>query len=316
MRPLLIALLLAGSAQAQTFPAKPVRIIVPFPAGGAVDTVARAFPARLTELWKQPVVVENRAGGGGNIGADVVAKAAADGHTLLVTTNGLAISPSLYRKMPFDPVKDLAAVSQLTGSYLVLTASPKFPGNTVKALIDAARAKPGALTYGSTGVGVAPHLVMEVFKGRTGTDILHVPYKGDAQVGPALLAGEVQVAFMPTIAVLGPIKAGRMKGLAVTTLQRVPVLPEVPTLPEAGLADFEYTGWLGLLATGGTPREVVARIHADFMKVLALPELRDRLPGWGYDPVGSTPAEFTARFRRDIDLFAKIIADARVPLQE
>ena len=312
----LLAMVLAGTVQAQTFPAKPVRIIVPFPAGGAVDTVARAFPARLAELWKQPVVVENRVGAGGNIGADAVAKAPADGHVLLITTNGLAISPSLYRKLPFDAERDLAAVSQLTGSYLVLTASPRFEAASVRELVELAKAKPGAITYGSTGLGVAPHLVMELFKGRAGIDLLHVPYKGDAQVGPALLAGEVQVAFMPTIAVIGPIKAGRMKGLAVSTLARVAVLPEVPTLVEAGLPEFEYTGWLGLFATGGTPRETLARIHADFAKVLAVAELRERLPSWGYDPVGSTPEEFAARFRRDLATFARIIRDARVPAQE
>jgi len=316
---LLIATALTGwvaTASAQGYPARTVRLVVPFPAGGAVDSVARALGQKLADQWKHPVVVDNRAGAGGNIGADAVAKSTPDGHTLLVTTNGIAISPSLYRKMPFDAARDFAPVTQLTGSYLVLTGSPKLAANTLRELIDAAKAKPGAISYGSTGVGVAPHLMTEVLMAMAGIDLLHVPYKGDAQVTPALLAGEVQVAFMPTIAVIAHVKAGRLKALGVTPSHRIAVLPDTPSIAEQGLRSFEYNGWLGLLAPAQTPREIVAQVQRDMAGVLASAEIRERLPSWGYEPVGSTPEQFAKRYADDIALFAKIVRDAKVPMQE
>jgi tripartite-type tricarboxylate transporter receptor subunit TctC len=217
---LFVCALAGPDAIAQTFPTKPVRLVVPFPAGGAVDTVARLVGQKLSGVWNQQVLVENRVGAGGNIGADAVAKAAPDGYTLLITTNGLAISPSLYRKLPFDPRKDFAAVTQLTASYLALAVNPKLGAQSARELVELARAKPGSISYGSTGLGVAPHLVMELFKAATGTDMLHVPYKGDAQVGPALVSGEVQAAFLPPSAIVGHVKAGRLRALAVTSATR------------------------------------------------------------------------------------------------
>jgi tripartite-type tricarboxylate transporter receptor subunit TctC len=310
------AAILVEHASAQTFPTKPVRLVVPFPAGGAVDTVARAVGQQLALGWKQQVLVDNRPGAGGNIGADVVAKSAADGYTLLITTNGLAISPSLYRKLPFDAAKDFAPVTQLTSSYLVLVANPKFSATNFKELIDLAKAKPGQVSYGSTGIGVAPHLMMELMKSMTGTDLLHVPYKGDAQVTPALMSGEVQVAFMPTVAVVAHIKAGRLRGLGVTPTTRVPVLPDIPTIAEAGLPGFEYTGWLGALAPSGTPRAVVNQIQRDMAAAVGTPDIKERMPTWGYEPIGSSPEQFAVQYQDDIRAFAKVVKDARIPMQE
>ncbi len=313
----LLALTSVGvCAIAQTFPAKPVRLIVPFPAGGAVDTVARAVAQKLGEQWKQPILVENRAGAGGNIGADAVAKASPDGHTLLVTTNGLAISPSVYRKLPFDAHKDFAPLTQLTSSYLVLVSHPQFAATNVKDIIAQAKAKPGAIAYGSTGVGVAPHMVMEQFKTTTGTDLLHVPYKGDAQLNPALLSGEVQLAFMPTVAVVPHIKSGKLRGIAVTRSSRTAVLPDVPTVAESGLPGFEYAGWLGVFAPAGTPREIVGQVQRDMTSAVFSPELKDRLPSWGYDPVQSTPEQFSARYQSDLAGFARVVKEARIPVQD
>jgi tripartite-type tricarboxylate transporter receptor subunit TctC len=303
-------------ASAQGFPGKPVRLIVPFPAGGAVDTVARIVGQKLSSTWNQQVLVENRAGAGGNIGADAVAKAAPDGYTLLITTNGLAISPSLYRKLPFDPLKDFAAVTQLTASYLALAVNPKLGVQSAKELVELAKAKPGSISYGSTGLGVAPHLVMELFKAATGTDMLHVPYKGDAQVGPALVSGEVQAAFLPPSAIVGHVKAGRLRALAVTSGGRASALPEVPSIVEAGFPKAEYAGWLGVLAPVQTPRETTKQIQRDIAIVLSQPDMKERLPPLGYEPVGTTPEQFDVRYKADIAVFAKLIQDARIPMQE
>ncbi|MFN0303049.1 MAG: Bug family tripartite tricarboxylate transporter substrate binding protein [Burkholderiales bacterium] len=312
-----LAVAMVGThALAQSFPSKPVRLIVPFPAGGAVDTVARAVGQKLGGVWNQQVLVENRAGAGGNIGADAVAKSAPDGYTLLITTNGLAISPSLYKKLPFDPIKDFAPVTQLTASYLALAVNPQLGANTAKELVELARAKPGSISYGSTGVGVAPHLVMELFKAATGIDMLHVPYKGDAQVGPALVSGEVQAAFLPPSAIVGYVKAGRLLALAVTSAGRAAALPDVPSIVDAGFPSVEYAGWLGVLAPANTPRDTINQIQRNIATVLSQQEMKDRLPTWGYEPVGTTAAQFDARYKTDIAAFAKLIQDARIPMQE
>lgn len=308
--------LAGGHALGQAYPTKPIRLIVPFPAGGAVDTVARVVSQKLSVVWGHQVLVENRVGAGGNIGADAVAKAAPDGYTLLITTNGIAIGPSLYKKLPFDPIKDFTAVTQLTASYLALAVNPQLGANTAKELVELARARPGGISYGSTGVGVAPHLVMELFKAATGIDMLHVPYKGDAQVGPALVSGEVQAAFLPPSAIVGHVKAGRLRALAVTSALRATALPDVPSIVEAGFPKAEYAGWLGILAPANTPRDTVIQIQRDIAAVLIQQEMKDRLPPLGYEPVGTTPEQFDARYKTDIAAFAKLIRDARIPMQE
>src|SRR5437762_9536198 len=234
-----VATLLGAHAFAQSYPARPVRMVVPFAAGGAVDTVARALGQKLAETWKQPMLVDNRPGAGGNIAADHVAKAPGDGYTLLITTHGFAISPGLYRKLPFDAARDFAPVTQLTSSFVVLVTNPQIPAASAKELVALARSRPGTINYGSTGIGAPPHLLGELLKSMTGTDMLHVPYKGDAPLSQALLAGEVQLAFMPLAGVLPHIRSGRLRALGLSGQARSATLPEVPTLTEAGIP-FEF----------------------------------------------------------------------------
>jgi len=310
-----VALCLAAiAAPAQNFPARPVHLVVPFAAGGAVDLIGRTFAQKLSDIWKQQVVVDNKAGAGGNIGADAVAKAAPDGYTLLINISGQAISAGLYRKLPFDPVKDFAPVTQLTSTFLILVSNPKVPARSVKELIALAKSRPGKLNYGSTGIGASPHLVGELFKSVAGIDAVHVPYKGDAPLTPALLTDEVQFAFLPLSAALQHIQSGKLRALAVTGAKRGASVPEVPTFIEAGLPEFEFSGWIGIFAPGATPRDLVHKISADFVKALNMPDVLERLPGWGYEPVGGTPEQFAAKYRADIGFYAKIIRDAKVPL--
>jgi tripartite-type tricarboxylate transporter receptor subunit TctC len=310
---LLAASIFCSGALAQGFPSKPVRLVVPFAAGGAVDTVARGVGLKLSEVWGQPIVVENRAGAGGNIGADAVAKSAPDGYSLLINISGQAISPALYRKLPFDSVKDFTPLVQLTYSFLILVANTKMPG-TVAELIALAKANPGKLNYGSTGLGAPPHLVGELLRLTAGIDVVHVPYKGDAPLMPALLSGEVQFAFLPMLAAIPQLKADRLRGLAVTGSARSAMAPQVPTIAEAGLRDFEYAGWMGLFGPGAMPSALVARINADANRVIRMPDMLERWPAWGYEPAGGTPEAFAARYRSDIDKFARIVREARVPL--
>ncbi|HTF16118.1 MAG TPA: tripartite tricarboxylate transporter substrate binding protein [Burkholderiales bacterium] len=310
-----VAMLLGVHAFAQSYPARPVRMVVPFAAGGAVDTVARALGQKLTETWKQPVIVDNRPGAGGNIAADHVAKAPGDGYTLLITTQGFAISPGLYKKLPFDAARDFAPVTQLTSSFVVLVANPQLPAASARELIALAKSRPGAINYGSTGIGAPPHLLGELLKSMTGTDMLHVPYKGDAPLSQALLAGEVQLAFMPLAGVLPHIKSGRLRALGVSSKARSATMPEVPTLTEAGIP-FEFIGWLGIFAPASTPRDIVIQIQQDTGKAIVTPDMRERWPAWGYEPVGSTPAEFAAKLTADVATYAKVIRESGIPLQE
>ena len=310
-----VCLLTAAAAAAQNYPAKPVRVVVPFPAGGAVDTGARAVGQKLSEFWKQAVMVDNRGGAGGNIGADAVAKAAPDGYTLLCHSNALALGPALYRTLPYDAAKDFVPLAQLTSSYLVLTVNPKLQVNSVNELIEHAKARPGSINYGSTGIGVSPHLIMERLKGRAGIDLLHVPYKGDAQLTPALLSGEVQAAFMTPSSVVMHVKAGKLRALAVTRLMPTAVFEGVPTAAES-LPGFEYSGYLGLYAPAGTPSAIVAQIQRDAARVLAMPDLQQRLAAGGFEPPNTTPDQFSAKYLRDIATFVQIVRDARIPQQE
>jgi tripartite-type tricarboxylate transporter receptor subunit TctC len=309
---LLFALAL-GNAHAQTFPSRPVRIVVPFPAGGSVDTVARWVSAKMSESFKQPVLVENRAGAGGNVGADAVAKAAPDGHTVLITTPGLAIASSIYRQLPFDPQKDFAPVSQLTATYLILVVNPNVPANSVKELIALMKAQPGKFNYGSSGSGATIHLATELFKITTGTNIVHVPYKGEAPAYAALLANEVQLTVGP-VSGLGPhIKAGRIRALAVSSGKRAPAMPELPTIAEAAGVNYEFTSWFGMFAPAGTPREAISRLHAEAAKIMAMPDIRERLPAMGNEAVGSSPEEFSAKYHGDIAQYARVVKAAGIP---
>jgi tripartite-type tricarboxylate transporter receptor subunit TctC len=313
---LLLMLALAvplGSAWAEGFPdGKPIRLVVPFPPGGSVDAVGRMLSQHLSEAFKQPVLVENRSGAGGNVGADAVAKAAPDGHTLLITTPGLAAARSMYGKLPFEPLTDFIPVSQLTATYFILVVHPSVPAKSVRELIALAKAQPGKLNYCSSGSGATLHLAMEQFKMATGTDFVHVPYKGEAPAYTALMAGEVQVALGPVSGLLPHIKAGRLRALAISTAQRVPEVADLPTIAEAGVPGFEFTSWFGLFAPAGTPRPVVAELQKQAARIVALPDVRERLPSMGAYPVGSTSEQFTARYKADIEQYAKVIKAAGI----
>jgi len=316
---LLIATLLAlgaSSASAQDYPVKPVRMVVPFAAGGVVDSTARLLAPKMSELLTQPVIIDNRPGAGGNIAADLVAKSAADGYTILITTHGHAISPALYKTLPFNAARDFAPITQIASSFLVLVSKPQLPAHSVQELLALARAKPGQLNFGSTGLGAPPHLVAELFKQKTGIDVVHVPYKGDAPMYQALLAGEVDFAFGPLGNAIQHIRSGKLRALAMTGARRSAAIAEVPTMAEAGVPDFELTGWLGVFAPAGTPRPVIERLQAAISGTISTGNVRERFPALGYEPVGSTPEEFGARFRQDLALYARVIREAHIPLQD
>ena len=302
----LAALALAGlalanvtAALAQNYPVKPVHLVVPFPPGGGVDVVARGFGNKYSELWSQPVVIDNRPGAGGNIGAEAVAKSAPDGYNLLVTTTGHAVAPGLYKKLPFDPIKDFAPASQMIGTYLVLVANPTMPSN-LKDLVAVAKQQPGKLNYGHTGLGVAPHLVGEMLKIAAGIDIVMVTYKGDAQTIPAMMANEVQMGFTPPNSSLQLVRAGKLKAIAVSGSRRGSIYPDVPTVAEAGYPDVTYNGWIGLFGAGGTPRDILNRIAADTARAVKAPEVIAQFPNWGAEGAGTSPEEFAKRYRDDI----------------
>ena len=313
-----LALITLGSnVSAQTWPSKPIHLVVPFPAGGTVDAVARAMGQKLGDNLKQVVLVDNRPGAGANIGADYVAKSPPDGYNLLLTTQGLAISPNLYKKMSFDAQKDLVAVSQLMTSYLVLTVNPSVVGvNTFAEFLAMARAKPGVLNFGSTGEGAAPHLIMELLMSNANVKLTHIPYKGDAPMNQALLAGEVGAVFSPLSGVSQAAKAGKLKMLVISAAKRLPSIPDIPTMIESGPGGFEYTGWLGLFASGPTPAVLVKTIQVEFAKVMNSPEMKEKLPNWGYEATSTTPEAFALRFQEDLKAYSKTIKDAHISLQD
>jgi tripartite-type tricarboxylate transporter receptor subunit TctC len=305
-----------ADAAAQTYPSKPIRIVVPFVAGGAVDTLARIMGAKLSEQLGQPVIVENRPGAGGNVAADAVAKSLPDGYTILQNTNGQAISPAIYRSLPFDVVKDFIPVTQLVASQLVLAASPKLEATSIAELITLAKAKPGSLNYGMTGAGNPLHLTMEMFKIAAGVDIQAVPYKGDAAIFPALMTGEIHVAVVPMATTLPQVAAGTLRALAVAGAKRSAALPDVPTIAEAGLAGFVSSSWQGWFVPANTPREIVGIIREAARKALAEPDVLERLRVTGNEAIGSTSEEFAATFQADLAKFARIVQDARIPVQD
>ena len=303
------------TAGAQTYPHQPVKIVVPFAAGGAVDSVARVVGQKMSESLGQPVVIENRPGAGGNLAAEVVARAAPDGYTILLTTNGHAISPSLYRALRFDVIKDFIPVTQLIESPLLLIASNNLKVDSLKALIALAKQKPGKLNYGSTGVGTPLSLSMEMLKKATGIDVPAVPYRGDAPLNTALIAGEVDLAIVPVATGRANVENKLVRGLAVTTAQRSKALPNLPTVAEQGVAGFDAASWQGLFVPANTPRDVVQRLHQEARKALDAPDVRERLKAFVAEPVASTPEAFARKFRDDVAKFAKIVKDANIPLQ-
>ena len=302
-----LLLVVAGVAAAQTYPNRAVRIVVPFPPGGTSDILARTIASRLGEPLGQPVVVENRPGAGGNIAAEHVAKSAPDGYTLIMGTSSLAISQSLYRKLNYDLVRDFAPITQAVNYANLLVVHPSTPYRTTQELIAAAKAKPGALSYGTAGNGTPPHMTGELFKSYTGVDIQHIPYKGGAPAIADLLAGQIPLMFDNVPPLLPHVRSGKMRALAVTSLARISVLPDVPTLHELGLKDFDAVGWNGLLAPAGTPREIVSRVHAEVVRILAIPEVRTNLLTQGADIVGNTPEQFGAWIRTEVKKWGEVI---------
>jgi len=304
----LFAALAPTHAAAQAaYPARPVRIVVPFPPGGTSDILARTISARLQGPLGQPVVVENRPGAGGNIAGDAVAKAAPDGYTILMGTSSLAISKSLYKKLSYDLLTDFAPITQAVNYTNLLVVHPSTGFSSVAELLAAARAKPGTLVYGTAGNGTPPHMTGELFKAYTGVDITHVPYKGGAPAIADLIAGQIPMMFDNVPPLLPHVRSGRIKALAVTSLQRIAVLPEVPTLHELGLKDFDAVGWNGLLAPAGTPRPIVNRIHDEVIRVLRIPEVRDGLTSQGADIVGNSPDEFAAWIRTEVKKWGEVV---------
>jgi tripartite-type tricarboxylate transporter receptor subunit TctC len=289
---LLVALAAAWQAACAQFPSRAVRIIVPFGAGGPTDIVARLLAHGLTEAWKQPVVVENRPGAGGNIGTDFVAKSAPDGHVLAMVPAGpIVVNRWLFEKMPFDPQKDLAPVSQLTAAPLLLYVSAQLPVTSLAELIRYAREHPGKLNFTSAGTSSMPHLAGEMFKRQAQIDIVHVPYKGAPQAGAAVMSGEGAMTF-DTMVSLAHVKSGRMRALAISNKARHGGAPDVPTFAEAGMPEFAASAWFGLLAPGATPRELINRIQADAARILLAPEAKARLAGIGFDAVAGSPEAF------------------------
>jgi len=299
---------LSSPALAQALPTRPVRFVVPYPPGGPLDTVARLLAQRVGAQWSQPVVVENIAGAGGNIGAAAVAKAAPDGHTLLmgaVATH--AINPSLYASMPYDAAKDFIAVTQVASTPNVLVVNPQVPAKSVAELVALARAKAGGLNYGSGSTGSAGHLAGELFSSLAGVRMVHVPYKGAPAAMQDLIGGRVDLMFDNLASSLSQVKAGRIRALAVTTAKRTPLAPELPTLVESGLPGFDISTWFGIFVPAGTPKAAVDRIHAEFTRALAEPEVREKLVGMGADSVGSTPEAFAAFVAAEAAKYAKLV---------
>jgi tripartite-type tricarboxylate transporter receptor subunit TctC len=310
-RTLLLAAALAAlpmAAFAQGYPSKPIRFVVPYPPGGPLDTIARLLGQKVSEGVKQPVIVENKPGAGGNIGADFVAKSLADGHTILmgaVATH--AINPTLYAKIPYDPVRDFAPITQVASTPNVLVVNPSLPVSSVAELIAHAKANPGKLNFGSGSTGSAGHLAGELFNSLAGVQMTHIPYKGAAPAMRDLIGGQIHLMFDNLASSLTQVRAGRVKALAVTTAKRSSLAPELPTVAESGLAGFDISTWFGIFAPAGTPREAVARLHAEFTRALAAPDVREKMIHLGAEPVGNTPAEFATYIRAEAGKYARVI---------
>ncbi|HTP96153.1 MAG TPA: tripartite tricarboxylate transporter substrate binding protein [Burkholderiales bacterium] len=299
------------AAHAQDYPAKPVRWVVPFPAGGPLDIVARVIGVRLSETWGQPVIVDNRPGAGGNIGAEVVAKSAPDGYTIVMgALSTHAVNVSLFRKLPYDPVRDFAPVTLISEVPNVLVVNPAVPAKTVAEFIAYARANPGKLNFASGSTGSAGHLAGELFKTMARVDMTHVPYKGAAPAVTDLLAGQVQLMFDNLASALPNIRAGRLRAIAVTTKKRSAFVPELPTIAESGLPGFDVSTWFGVMAPAATPRPIVNRLHDGIVRALAHPDVKERLAAMGAEPVGDTPEQFGAFVKSEIAKYAKVVKDS------
>ena len=296
-----------AQAPAAKYPARQIRMIVPFAAGGPTDAMARAIGQKLTEAWSQPVVIDNRPGAGGNIGTEIAAKAPADGYTLFMGTVANAINHSLFVKLSFDFQHDFAPVTQNYITGLILAVHPSLPVKSVKELVALAKARPGALAYSSSGIGGTPHLSGELFSALAGVKMVHVPYKGSAPAMADLLGGQIQLTFDNMLTVLPQVKAGKLRGLAITLPARSPLAPELPTIAESGLAGFEVKSWNGVVVPTGTSKDIITRLNTEIVRILRDPGLREKFLQQGVELVPSTPEEFGAFIRQDIAKWAKVI---------
>ena len=308
-----IALAFSLQTFAQNYPVKPVRLIVPFAAGGNVDITARQIAPGLSELLGQNFIVDNRVGAGGVIGAEAVAKAAPDGYTLMMGSNStVSVAPSLYPKLAYHPVRDFAPVSLVATTPFVLVVHPSVPVKSVKELIALAKTKPGRLAMASGGTGSSNHLVGELFQSLTGAKFAHVPYKGGGPAGVDLMAGQVDLLFDQLSSSVGPLKSGRIRALAVTSAARTAVFPDIPTMKEAGVADFEVTNITGVLAPAGTSAEIIGRLNAAILKVLGSASVKERFAGLALEPAPSTPEQFSVYIKEDFARWTKVVKDASI----
>ena len=314
LKALLVAgALLAGSlpASAQPYPNRPLRIVVPFPPGGGTDIGTRIVAQKLQEAWGQAVIVENKPGAAGIVGTELTAKSAPDGYTFMMGNIGThAINVSLYKKLAYDPVKDFAPVSMVADLPLLLLVHPSVPANSVKELIVLAKSQPGKLNFSSSGAGGSMHVAAELFKSMTGVDMVHIPYKGGAPAVADLLSGQVALSFSTVLETIQHVKAGKVRALAVTNDHRSIALPDLPTIAEAGLPGYQSISWLALFAPAGTPKDIVNKVSAESVRILKLPDVKERLLAQGAEPIGSTPEQLAATLAADIAKYAKVIRES------
>jgi len=311
----LVAVALAAPAAAQSYPSKPVRFILPFPPGGPTDILGRIIGQRLAVQLNQPVVPENRPGAGGNVGTEFAAKQPADGYAIVLASPSLSISPGLYKKLGYDPVKDFAPITLVAQIPNVLLVHPSVPAKTLKEFVQLAKAHPGELNFGSGGLGTSNHLGSEMLKGLTGINMVHVPYKGSNEAMIGMIGGHVDMVVIGVPPTLPHIKAGRVRPLAVLAAERLPYLPDVPTSKEAGVANYEVITSYGILAPAGTPRDVINRLNAEWLKIAVMAETKERMSGAGYEPMTSTPEQYGEFIKSEMVRWAKVIKDANVKIE-
>jgi tripartite-type tricarboxylate transporter receptor subunit TctC len=299
---------------AQSYPSRPIRLVVPYAAGGPTDIQARAIGQKITEAWQQQVIVDNRTGAGGIIGADIVAKARPDGYTLALVTSAHVTLPSLHPKMPYESIDDFAAVTLVSSTPYVLVAHPTLGVKSVKDLVALLKTKPGQLSFASTSSGGGSHIAGELFKLQAGVQMVHVPYKGSGAAMPDLLGGQVPIMFENIVSVSPYVKAGRLTALAVSSATRSPIMPALPTVAESGLPGFDVTNWFAVLAPAGTPKPVVAKLHQEIARIVNSPDMQARLASQGAVPIGSTPEDCVKHMRAELTKWSKVVKDAGIKL--
>ena len=315
MKKLFVAVLLlcATTAIAQGYPAKPVRWVVPFPPGGGTDLISRVIAAELSKLWGVQVVADNRPGGGGTLGLGIAAKMPADGYTLVLgQASNIAVAPGLYAKLPYDPLKDLQPITQVIATPIVIVAHPSFPAKNVKELVAYAKARPGAVTFGSPGNGTIGHLSLEMLKSMAKIDMLHIPYKGASVAITELIGGQIIIYGSSMPPALPLINAGKLRALGVSSAKRLAPLPSVPTVAESGVKDYEAVNWYGVLAPAGLPKEIVSKLHDDIVRILKQADVQERFKGEGGDIVGNTPEEFAAFMQKEVPKWSNVVREAGV----